>query len=88
LYDIHTMSYTVNISLPKQLAQLANQQVKKGYYGSLSEVIRDALRQLLSPEIPTIPMNKRQIRKVDQAWKEYKAGKTIPLKSIHDLDLL
>ncbi len=81
-------NYTVNISLPKQLADLAHKQVKKGYYGSLSEVIRDALRRLLSPEIPTIHMNKRQIKLVEQAWKDYKAGKTIPIKSINDLDLL
>lgn len=82
------MNYTVNISLPKQLAIAAQERVKKGYYGSLSEVIRDALRRLLEPEIPTIPMNKRQIRLVKQAWKDYEAGKTIPIKSIKDLDVL
>lgn len=79
------MSYTVNISLPKQLADLANRQVKNGYYGSLSEVIRDALRRLLGSDIPTIPMNKRQIQRVDQAWKEYKLGKLKPMSSIKEL---
>jgi len=78
-------TYTVNISLPKQLAQAAQQQVKKGYYGSLSEVIRDALRRLLEPEIPTIPMNKRQIRLVKQAWEDYKGGKLKPISSIKEL---
>ncbi|HUD19723.1 MAG TPA: type II toxin-antitoxin system ParD family antitoxin [Patescibacteria group bacterium] len=82
------MNYTVNISLPKQLAKAAREQVKKGYYGSLSEVIRDALRRLLEPEIPIIPMNKRQITLVDQAWKDYKAGKTTPINKIDDLDAL
>jgi putative addiction module CopG family antidote len=81
-------TYTVNISLPKKLADLAHDQVKKGYYGSLSEVIRDALRNLFEPEIPTYKMTKRMIKNVDQAWKEYKAGKTIPLKNVKDLDLL
>jgi putative addiction module CopG family antidote len=81
-------TYTINISLPKQLADLAHEQVKKGYYGSVSEVIRDALRRLLEPKIPTIQMNKKQIKLVEQAWKDYYAGKTVPIKSIKDLDVL
>jgi putative addiction module CopG family antidote len=78
-------TYTVNISLPKQLADLAHEQVKKGYYGSVSEVIRDALRRLLRPSIPTIQMNKKQIKMVDQAWKDYEAGKLKPISSIKEL---
>lgn len=78
-------TYTVNISLPKKLADLAHEQVKKGYYGSLSEVIRDALRNLFEPEIPTYKMNKRMIKNVDQAWKEYKSGKLKPISSIKEL---
>lgn len=78
-------TYTVNISLPKKLAELAHAQVKKGYYGSFSEVIRDALRNLFEPEIPTIQMNKRQIKLVKQAWKDYKAGKLKPISSVQDM---
>lgn len=81
-------TYTVNISLPKQLAKLAQEQVKKGYYGSLSEVIRDALRNLLHPEIPVFPMSKRQVRLVKQAMKDHRAGKTVELKNVDDLDKL
>lgn len=81
-------TYTVNISLPKKLADLARDQVKRGYYGSLSEVIRDALRNLFEPKIPTIMMNKRQVRMVKQAWKDHESGKTIPIKSREDLDVL
>jgi putative addiction module CopG family antidote len=81
-------TYTINISLPKQLADLAHEQVKKGYYGSVSEVIRDALRRLLEPKIPTIQMNKKQIKLVEQAWKDYNSGKTVPIKNIKDLDQL
>lgn len=78
-------TYTVNISLPKKLADAAHEQVKKGYYGSLSEVIRDALRRLFEPEIPVIPMNKRQIKLVREAWKDYRAGKLKPISSVKEL---
>ncbi len=79
-------TYTINISLPKQLAQAAQQQVKKGYYGSLSEVIRDALRQLMyQKDIPTYKMSKKAQRVAEQAWKEYKSGKLKPITSIKEL---
>ena len=48
------MNQTINISLPKTLSNLAKQQVKKGYYSSFSEVVRDALRQFLAPQKPII----------------------------------
>ncbi|MCX6794338.1 MAG: ribbon-helix-helix domain-containing protein [Candidatus Gottesmanbacteria bacterium] len=81
-------TYTVNISLTKKLADLAHDQVKKGYYGSLSEVIRDALRNLFEPEIPVIRMTSAMIKKVRQAHKDHLKGKSIRLDSVDDLDNL
>ena len=84
------MSYTVNVSLPKQLAELAKQHVKKGYYSSLSELIRDSLREkLLSDgDIPEFSMSKKREKIVNEAVKEYKAGKTHLLEDIEDMGKL
>lgn len=35
---------TLHISLPQELESLVHQEVKKGMYGSASEVVREALR--------------------------------------------
>jgi len=84
------MNYTVNISLPKTLAELGKQQVKKGYYTSLSEVVRTALRQflLVKTEIPTFKISPRAEKIALQALKNYKEGKTIRLDNVDDLDKL
>lgn len=87
MYDI-CMSYTINISLPKQLAELAGKQVKNGYYSSVSEVVRDALRKLFEPEVPAFPMSKKAENKAMKAWSEYKAGKTKELNSLEELNML
>jgi Arc/MetJ-type ribon-helix-helix transcriptional regulator len=45
------MNQTINISLPIDLVKLAKDQIKLGYYTSISEVVRDALRHsLLQPQ--------------------------------------
>lgn len=79
------MSYTINISLPKQLSDLAHEQIKQGYYESVSEVVRDALRRLLVPEVPTFQMSKKAEKRAIKAYEEYQAGKKKPIKSINDL---
>ena len=39
------MNQTINVSLSKNLLDFARAQVKKGYFSSVSEVIRSALRE-------------------------------------------
>lgn len=81
------MNQTINISLPKGLSDLASQQVKAGYYASVSEVIRDALRKMfMEPSIPTFKMSEKAEKVLEQAIKEHKAGKTRLLNSIDDID--
>ncbi len=43
---------TINISLPKSLLEEAKSALKKKHYASISELMRDALRQLLQEEDP------------------------------------
>lgn len=79
------MSYTINISLPKELAQLAQKEVKRGYYESVSELIRDALRRLLVRDVPTFQMSKKAEKRAMKAYQEYLDGKAKPIKSIDEL---
>jgi len=83
------MNQTINISLPSNLNALARKQVQTGYYSSVSEVVRDALRRLfLTSSIPTIKMSKKAERNLEQAIKDHKDGKTTLLENIDDLDKL
>jgi putative addiction module CopG family antidote len=81
------MNYTINISIPKTLADLAHSEVKKGHYTSVSEVIRDALRNLLvrQKEIPTYKLTKKMERDYQKAYKEHLEGKSIKINSVKDL---
>jgi hypothetical protein len=83
------MNQTINISLPKGLAELAEAQVKSGYFSSVSEVIRHAIRHtFMEPVIPTLPMTPKIEKQLLQALKDHKEGKTTPFKSFKDLDML
>lgn len=69
------MNQTINISLPKSLTDLTRDQVENGYYSSISEVVRDALRRLLSPQ-PT-QLSKRAANLYDKMSKDLDSGKNI-----------
>ncbi|MBI4991450.1 hypothetical protein HZB96_05145 [Candidatus Gottesmanbacteria bacterium] len=56
------MTTTINISLPKTMYQDAKRYVEKKGYMSISELIRDALRNILYP---------RQTIKIPQKGKKY-----------------
>ena len=84
------MNYTINVSIPKTLANLAKERVKAGYYSSLSEVIREALRNLLmtesTTEVPVFKMSKKAEKITLKAMEDYKKGKVIEIKSFKDLE--
>lgn len=42
---------TINISLPDKLKNVADQQIRAGYYVSFSDLVRTAIRQLLPSAI-------------------------------------
>lgn len=82
------MNYIVNVSLPRQLADLAKDQVKNGHYSTLSEVIRTALRHFLKLEVPVYRLSKKAEERAKQAREDHQKGKTRLLNSIDDLDSL
>lgn len=43
----------MNISLPEELEQFVKMQVESGHYGSASEVVREALRNLIRETMET-----------------------------------
>jgi len=81
------MNYTINVSLPKALADKAKEQVKTGNYSSVSEVVRDALRCLFIDEkIPTFKMSAKAEKRALQAFEDYKNGKAIEISSFKELE--
>ncbi len=80
------MNYSLNISLPKPLVELAKKQVKNGYYSSFSEVVRDALRNLLLTDVPQFSMSKPMEKTVAEAYQDYQQGKTEPIASLKQLE--
>lgn len=80
------MNSTINISVPTGLMNLAKDQVKKGYYSSMSEVIREALRNhFMADNVPTFPMSAKAKKVLHQARKEQKEGKTIKIQSFDEI---
>jgi len=69
------MNQTINISLPKSLADLSRQQVKNGYYSSFSEVVRDALRKLLSTTPKPIKLSTKTDKRYNKMIHDLKSGK-------------
>ena len=64
---------TINISLPSKLKQQAHSLVKSGYYASMSDLVRDALRKVISQSQYDLMFK--------EAKQEEKSGKTKSLDS-------
>ena len=69
---------TINISIPIKLKEEANSLVKKGYYVSFSDLVRDSLRAL-------IEKSKYDLL-ADEAKRDEKEGKAVILKTNKDVD--
>lgn len=70
------MRNILNISLPQSLADMVRDEVENGKYASVSEFIRELLRE----------WSKQQaIKHVRQSEREYRQGKYKVLKSLRDL---
>jgi Arc/MetJ-type ribon-helix-helix transcriptional regulator len=69
---------TINISLPSQLKAQADSLIKKGYYASFSDLVRTALRKVISSsDIDLL---------VTEAMEDVKNGKATILKTNDDID--
>ncbi|EKD52777.1 MAG: hypothetical protein ACD_61C00244G0001 [uncultured bacterium] len=66
------MISTINVSLPRQLKNEADELVKEGYYASFSDLVRTSVRKLLESKYDIW---------VAEAKKDHKNGK---LKTISD----
>jgi Arc/MetJ-type ribon-helix-helix transcriptional regulator len=70
---------TVNISLPDKLKQQADSLVKKGYYASLSDLIRHSLRKVITDA------HQYQLW-VEETKKDLKQKQAVIIKSPKDTD--
>ncbi|HCS78132.1 TPA: hypothetical protein DIV55_00120 [Patescibacteria group bacterium] len=82
------MNNSINISLPKQLADTVRAQVKAGHFASVSEVVQQALHKFFvnQPDVPTFKMSKKAEKVAQQALQDYKNGKAIPVASFVELE--
>ena len=80
------MNKTINVSLPQGLTNLAKQQVEAGYYSSVSEVIRDALRKMfIETKTPTINLSDKAEKQFIKAEKDYKTGNVTKFNTVSEL---
>ena len=71
------MRNVVNISLPKELNQIVEKEVKKGQYSTKSEFFRHLLRSWMEAKL---------LRELQESDEEFAKGKGRLLKSVDDLD--
>lgn len=70
------MRQIINISLPAEVVKMIKEEVKTGGYASTSEFFRHLLRLWNSHKL---------LKELEEAEKEFKAGKGKILKSLKDL---
>ena len=58
------MTQTINISLPESLSMQIRKQVKAGGYVSVSEFIREAVRNLIRSSTDFTPQAQKEILKI------------------------
>jgi len=73
------MNTTINISLPTQLKEQAQDLIDNGHFSSFSDLVRTALRNLVTS-------HKDYDKMADEAWNEYKNGKAVELKTDEDIE--
>ena len=69
---------TINISLPAKLKSQANSLVKRGFYASFSDLVRDSVRK-------AIERNKFDLW-AEEAKQDLKTGKAAVLKSDKEIE--
>lgn len=70
------MTSTINISLPTQLKNEADELVKEGYYVSFSDLVRTSVRKLLESKYDLW---------VAEAKKDFKKGKLKTISNSKDI---
>lgn len=71
------MRNVINISLPKELVSFVRKETKQGKFASVSEFIRQLIRDYEEEKI---------LRIVRQGRIEHREGKTSLIKSLDELD--
>lgn len=78
----------MNISLPKELENMVNARVESGLYSSASEVVREALRNMLVPTTDNDSLSEAEIeylrKKIDPQLVALKNG-TLDTYSLEDV---
>ena len=70
------MRAVINISLPQQMVNIINENVKSGRFASKSEFLRHLIREW---------QDNKLLKELEQSRLEFVRGKTKVLKSLKDL---
>ena len=69
---------TINISLPEKLKEDAEALIKKGFYSSFSDLVRDSLREVIA--------RRRYDRWYREALEDERKGRAKVLRTDKDID--
>ena len=69
---------TINISLPENLKDKAQELVDKGFYSSFSDLVRDSIRQAIA--------KRRYDLWYEEAKEDERKGRAVILKTKKDID--
>jgi Arc/MetJ-type ribon-helix-helix transcriptional regulator len=68
---------TITAKIPEKLGKEMEKLMKRRGYPSQSELLRDAIRRMMEPEL-----DERIVREIVIAREQIKRGKTVPLEEI------
>jgi Arc/MetJ-type ribon-helix-helix transcriptional regulator len=68
---------TITAKIPEKLSREMEKLMKRRGYSSQSELLRDAIRRMMEPEL-----DERILREIVIAREQIKRGKTVPLEEI------
>jgi Arc/MetJ-type ribon-helix-helix transcriptional regulator len=67
----------ITAKVPDELTKRMEEFIKRRGYPSQSELVRDAIRRMLEPEL-----DERTIREIIVAREQVRRGKTVPLEQM------
>ena len=72
----------INLKLSGIAEHIIEEMIAKGYATSKTEAIRMAILDYKHHHLQEEEMTKEEMKEFEEAIKEYKAGKTIPLSDV------
>lgn len=79
-----TQSTQIKVTLPIELYEFVQAKASRFGMSVASYAKHVLLNEVKDSDIPTFKMSKKREKLAEQAWAEYKAGKTIEINDIEE----